>query len=69
MGQDIIFSGGLHGGETLFARSSDNSNRCSPPLNLSRSTGGDGKGRINVKVWDNGSLELLAGPRDRLYAA
>lgn len=67
--QEIIFSGGSHGGEILFARSDDNGATFSPPINLSNSIGGDGKGRINAKVWHNGSLDLVAGPDGALYAA
>ena len=67
--QEIIFSGGSHGGEILFARSNDGGASFSRPLNLSRSIGGDGKGRINAEVWHNGSLDLVAGPNGILYAA
>ena len=62
--QEIIFSGGSHG-DMLFARSDDNDATFSEPLNLSRSMGGDGKGRINVKVWHNGSPDLVSGPDGR----
>ncbi|MFC7513690.1 sialidase family protein [Herbaspirillum sp. GCM10030257] len=65
--QEIIFSGGSHGGDMLFARSEDNGATFSEPLNLSRSMGGDGKGRINAKVWHNGSYDLVAGPDGTLY--
>lgn len=67
--QEIIFSGGSHGGDILFARSDDNGAHFSPPLNLSRSLGGDGKGRITPEVWHNGSLDLATGPGDAVYAA
>lgn len=67
--QEIIFSGGSHGGDILFARSEDHGATFSPPVNLSRSIGGAGKGRINAEVWDNGSLDLIAGPKGALYAA
>jgi len=67
--QEIIFSGGSHGGDMLFARSDDNGATFSTPVNLSGSIGGDGKGRINREVWDNGSYDLLAGPDGILYAA
>lgn len=67
--QEIIFSGGSHGGDILFARSDDAGRSFSEPLNLSRSVGGDGKGRINKQVWHNGSLDLAAGPNGVLYAA
>lgn len=67
--QEIIFSGGSHGGEIFFARSEDGGATFSAPLNLSNSVGGDGKGRINREVWHNGSLDLIAGPKGALYAA
>ncbi|HEY8606075.1 MAG TPA: sialidase family protein [Noviherbaspirillum sp.] len=67
--QEIIFSGGSHGGDILFARSDDGGARFSAPLNLSRSVGGDGKGRIDSKTWHNGSFDLLAAPDNVLYAA
>jgi hypothetical protein len=67
--QEIIFSGGSHGGEILFARSEDGGRSFAPPVNLSNSTGGDGKGRINSAYWHNGSLDLVAGPQGALYAA
>ena len=43
--QEIIFSGGSHGGDMLFSRSSDGGRTFSAPLNLSDSIAGDGKGR------------------------
>jgi hypothetical protein len=67
--QEIIFSGGSHGGEILFARSEDAGATFSQPVNLSRSVAGDGKGRINRDVWHNGSLDIAAGPDGALYAA
>lgn len=67
--QEIIFSGGSHGGEMLFSRSDDNGATFSPPLNISSSIGGDGKGRINRDVWHNGSFDLVAGPDGALYVA
>ncbi|WP_349281429.1 sialidase family protein [Polaromonas hydrogenivorans] len=67
--QEIIFSGGSHGGDILFARSDDGGKSFSVPLNLSNSLGGDGKGRINREIWDNGSLDLVAGHGGALYAA
>lgn len=67
--QEIIFSGGSHGGDILFARSEDGGRTFSTPLNLSGSAGGDGKGRINREVWDNGSMDLTLGPGGALYAA
>jgi hypothetical protein len=67
--QEIIFSGGSHAGEMMFARSGDGGRTFSPPLNLSRSRGGDGKGRINPAYWHNGSYDLAAGAGRRVYAA
>jgi hypothetical protein len=59
--QEIIFSGGSHGGDIVFARSHDGGQTFSVPVNLSNSVGGDGKGRINRDIWDNGSLDVVAG--------
>jgi hypothetical protein len=67
--QEIIFSGGSHGGEILYARSEDAGASFSPPLNLSRSAAGDGKGRINRAIWHNGSLDIAAGTDGSVYAA
>lgn len=67
--QEIIFSGGSHGGDILFARSEDGGASFSQPINLSNSVGGDGKGRINQKIWHNGSLDLQAAADGALYAA
>lgn len=67
--QEIIFSGGSHGGDILFALSNDAGRSFSAPLNLSRSVGGDGKGRISKEVWHNGSFDLIAGPRGEIYVA
>jgi hypothetical protein len=67
--QEIIFSGGSHGGDILFARSDDGGRMFSKPLNLSNSVAGDGKGRINKELWHNGSLDLVLGSDGSLYAA
>lgn len=68
--QEIVFTpGGSHGGEIFFARSDDGGRSFSPPVNLSRSKGGDGKGRINRNVWHNGSFDLVAGPGGVIHAA
>ncbi len=67
--QEIVFSGGSHGGEMFFARSSDGGATFGKPLNLSRSIGGDGKGRITKEIWQNGSFDLSRAPDGTLYAA
>jgi hypothetical protein len=67
--QEIIFSGGSHGGEILFAASSDGGSNFEKPRNLSNSIAGDGKGRLSRHVWDNGSLDLARAPNGELYAA
>lgn len=68
--QEIVFTpGGSHGGEIFFARSADGGATFAQPLNLSRSKGGDGKGRINREVWHNGSFDLVAGPGGAIHAA
>ena len=66
--QEIIFSGGSHGGDILFARSLDGGAVFEPPRNLSTSIPGDGKGRVDAKTWDNGSLDLAVGPDGTLHA-
>lgn len=67
--QEIIFSGGTHGGEILFARSTDGGKTFSEPINLSNSMAGDGKGRLTREIWYNGSLDLARSPGGNLYAA
>ena len=67
--QEIVFSGGTHGGEIFFARSTDGGKTFSDTLNLSNSIAGDGKGRISRRRWHNGSLDLAMGPEGDLYAA
>jgi len=66
--QEIVFSGGSHGGETFFARSTHGGRRFSEPMNLSESIAGDGKGRLTERYWHNGSLDLALGPDGTLYA-
>jgi hypothetical protein len=66
--QEIIFSGGSHGGDILFARSEDGGSTFSQPLNLSNSVAGDGKGRISKDLWHNGSLDLVVN-ENTLHAA
>src|ERR671939_82717 len=53
--QEIIFSGGSHGGDILLARSEDGGRSFAPPLNLSNSRAGDGKGRLTRERWHNRS--------------
>ncbi|MBA3395212.1 MAG: exo-alpha-sialidase [Deltaproteobacteria bacterium] len=67
--QEIVFSGGTHGGEIFFARSTDRGATFADPVNLSKSVNGDGKGRIDAKIWHNGSLDLAVAPDGTLYAA
>ena len=67
--QEIIFSGGSHGGDMLFARSQDGGATFSTPLNLSASVAGDGKGRIDKHRWHNGSFDLVLGGEGTLYTA
>lgn len=57
--QEIIFSGGSHGGEILYARSVDGGSNFSEPVNLSNKIHGAGKGRLNRRYWHNGSLQGL----------
>lgn len=66
--QEIIFSGGSHGGDILFARSEDGGATFSGPLNLSNSLAGDGKGRISRDIWHNGSLDIAVGADSAVYA-
>lgn len=67
--QEIIFSGGSHGGDILFARSLDGGKTREAPHNLSSSIHGDGKGRIDEKRWHNGSLDLAVGDDGAIYVA
>jgi hypothetical protein len=67
--QEIVFSGGSHGGEIFFARSHDGGASFREPLNLSNSVNGDGKGRTDKNSWHNGSLDLAIGADGTLYAA
>lgn len=67
--QEIIFSGGSHGGEILFAFSIDGGRSFAQPLNLSRSREGDGKARITRDVWHNGSLDIAVAPGGLVLAA
>ncbi|HVL75919.1 MAG TPA: sialidase family protein [Noviherbaspirillum sp.] len=67
--QDIIFSGGSHGGDIMFARSDDGGATFSEPLNLSDSSTGAGKGRITRDHWHNGSFDLVAAPGGAVHVA
>ena len=68
--QEILFTGGSHGGDILYARSTDGGKTFSAPLNLSgRSKAGDGKGRTSRERWHNGSLDIAAAPDGSVYAA
>lgn len=66
--QEIIFSGGTHGGDILFARSVDSGVTFTEPVNLSSSVAGDGKARLDADTWDNGSLDLARSSSGALYA-
>lgn len=67
--QEIIFSGGTHGGEIFFARSTDGGRSFHRPMNLSNDLAGSGKGRLTRSLWHNGSLDLILGPEASLYAS
>ena len=67
--QEIVFSGGSHGGEIYFARSSDGGETFSEPINLSNTEAGAGKGRLSRHAWHNGSLDLARADDGTLYAA
>ena len=67
--QEIVFSGGSHGGEILFSRSTDGGARFEKPLNLSDTTAGAGKGRLTADRWQNGSFDLVRNAEGMLYAA
>ncbi len=67
--QEIVFSGGTHGGEIFFARSTNGGRTFSDAINLSNTIAGDGKGRLTPRNWHNGSLDLASGPQGDLYAA
>jgi hypothetical protein len=67
--QEIVFSGGSHGGDIFFARSLDGGETFEPPLDLSDSVAGAGKGRITSELWHNGSLALARADDGVLYAA
>jgi hypothetical protein len=67
--QEIVFSGGSHGGDVFFARSRDGGASFEAPHNLSSSRNGDGKGRLDAATWSNGSLDLAVGADGTIVAA
>lgn len=67
--QEIVFSGGSHGGEIFFARSTDGGRSFDIPVNLSGTVAGDGKGRLSAERWDNGSLDLVLGSGGEIHVA
>ena len=68
--QEILFTGGSHGGDILYARSTDGGASFSAPANLSsRSKAGDGKGRVTKESWHNGSLDLAVAEDGTVHAA
>jgi hypothetical protein len=67
--QEIVFSGGSHGGEIFFAFSTDGGTTFSAPQNLSNTTAGAGKGRLSRQSWHNGSIALERGQNGELWAA
>lgn len=67
--QEIVFSGGSHGGEIFFARSDDGGRHFAQPLNLSNTIAGAGKGRLTKERWDNGSLDVAIGDKGEIFVA
>lgn len=67
--QEILFGGGSHGGDMLFARSDDGGASFGTAVNLTEAASGKGKGRINKDIWHNGSYDLVRTPAGVLYAA
>jgi hypothetical protein len=67
--EEIVFSGGSHGGEIFFARSADGGATFGAPVNLSNTPAGAGKGRLTESRWDNGSLDLVRGAGGEVLAA
>jgi hypothetical protein len=67
--QEIIFSGGSHGGDILFARSDDGGQTFDQARNLSDDRAGSGKGRVTAEFWHNGSLDLAVAGDGTVYAA
>lgn len=67
--QEIVFSGGPHGGEIYFSRSLDGGRTFEAPRNLTRSIAGEGKGRFDSDRWHNGSLDITVGGDGVIYTA
>jgi hypothetical protein len=68
--QEIVFSGGPHGGDIFFARSLDGGHTFEAPRNLTNeSLAGEGKGRFDSTRWHNGSLDITVGPDGVIYTA
>lgn len=67
--QDIVFSGGSHGGEIFFARSTDGGRSFDTPVNVSNTVAGAGKGRLSIGIWHNGSLDLAVGSGGEIHVA
>lgn len=65
--QEIVFSGGSHGGEIFFAKSNDGGTTFNGPLNLSNTIAGAGKGRLTQRYWHNGSLDITISPEGTIY--
>ncbi len=67
--QEIIFSGGSHGGEILYSQSTNGGRSFSPPKTLSNSTAGAGKGRLTAQSWHNGSYDMVRFNEQTIVAA
>ena len=67
--QEIVFSGGSHGGEIFFAHSTDGGETFSSYINLSETEAGAGKGRWTADRWHNGSLDIAVGPEGTIHTA
>jgi hypothetical protein len=68
--QEIIFSGGPHGGDICFARSVDGGHTFEAPRNITNeSFEGEGKARFDSEHWHNGSLDIKVGDDGVIYTA
>jgi len=67
--QEIVFSGGSHGGEIFFAHSTDGGETFSSYINLSETEAGAGKGRWTADRWHNGSLDIAVGLEGTIHTA